>query len=765
MLSFDDVYHAPLGPLRTAIGDWSKMTTDLERLAGTARDGMLAKSEKAAWKGVNSDVTRPFIRKTAKEFDDAAKEAKGVRQILEDGHLAFKKAQDDLRRIVEEDAPAQGLKVDGKGRVSAVDPLEDHATEYRNDPDYPELLRRQNSAIARLQRRIDRVVEDCSDADDSLRRALTANVKDDHDFGGPKYRTLDEEQVDRAAKLVDKVTGPGGTARNVEELRQLEELLDDNRSDPEFATGFYRRLGAEGALEAYTRMSLDATGLGPIGQDRADMVRNIQKDMGNMLGLATDSSTPGHLDKAWTNDLLKAGRKQIDVSDFAGLGTQVYGYQALGALLREGDYDKEFLTSVGRDMVAMDRENPKVWEQNLPFSTGMAFSQDEGGGKGFNPLTGLLEALAANPEASTALFHESVREDSNGDGIVTEDDRKTKGPYGKAQGMVDYFLDKKPEFDWYDTSGTSEPGVGQNALGRALEAAVTQRVPGDDGAEPVKHTRAMADVMERVVAKIGENPELVTAKPGEDPAPLSGIAQNLGNMAAEYMPDLQATAENGAQQAKYFGEPAKFDKGDMTGFLGAVAQDPGAYGAIKNAQQAYTTLLVYDVFTNPTDHGDPGDAVRNAVHPGGEIAGIMTEARAQAVHDTHAYEDGEFNKGVEEQAKWTNRVISLAGAKYLEMAPIAGDVVGWLQEDITASVVENASNDSTDEARREAGEGYQKSEFAARTSAEAAVVAAARGSDLSEAEIREYAGAASTQAAAAHSIGRDFVASTNSKGN
>lgn len=92
------------------------------------------------------------------------------------------------------------------------------------------------------------------------------------------------------------------------------------------------------------------------------MVGNIQSDLGAMLGLATHKDVPNHLDAAWTNQLMKAGHKQLDV----GLTTNVYGYQALGSLMREGTYDKEFLTAVGRDMVAMDRKNPGIWENSTP---------------------------------------------------------------------------------------------------------------------------------------------------------------------------------------------------------------------------------------------------------------------------------------------------------------------------------------------------------------------------------------------------------------
>ncbi|MFF7811522.1 hypothetical protein ACFZCF_06350 [Streptomyces sp. NPDC007945] len=752
MLTFDDVVNAPVAKLKEAADDWSEMAAKLKTLAADARDGMKAKTDKAQWQGVNSDVTRPFIDKTVKEFGDAEAQAKGIQLLLADAHTAFLAARDALVRIRDEEGPAAGVHVDAQGRVTPRHDLSKDVA-ARHDPDYPGYaadVRKQQEAVAAWQAKIDRIVEDCADADDSLRRALAANVKDAHDFSAPTYQSLDEEQVARAAELLKKVTGDGGTARNVAELKELEDLLDDNRSDPEFATGFYRWVGAEGTLDAYAKMSLNATSLGPAGQDRVDMVRNIQSDMGAMLGLATQRTTPNHLDVAWTEGLLKAGRKELDVP---GVGfSKIYGYQALSGLLREGTYDKDFLVSVGRDMVAMDREDPGRWSQSLPTNMDVRINLDENGGKGFNPLTGLMEAMANNPAASTAFFDEQLRGDTNKDGIVTLADEELTGKDAKS--VVDYMLDKKPTEDYYDTVSGGEPNPGQAATGNALEAAVTGRVPGDEDAKPVEHTKAMASIMEKVVEKIGNSPELVT-----DGGSLSGLAPTFGNMAAEYMPDLQAAAENGANQAMPFGEMAEFKKNEMAFFLGAVGQDPDAYGAITNAQQAYTTMLVADVFQHPERHGDPSDALKNAVHPGGEIAGIMTEARAQAVHEAKAHEAEEYNKGTEENAKWTNRIIDMVGGKYIEMIPVGGDVITWIKEDVTESAVESAKQDNTAEGSKEAARDYTQAESAAKEAAAKAVDAAARGTDLTPEQIEEYRGIASVDAGTAHSVGRDLVSS------
>jgi hypothetical protein len=767
VLTFDDVVNAPVGKLKTAADDWAAMVSRLEKLAEDARTGMKVKAGKARWEGVNAGVTKEFIGKTAAEFDDAVSQARGIKSLLADAHTSFAYAKKTLINMRDEEAPAANVVISARGKVSARHDLEDDHT-ARRDPDYPEALRKQKAAVASWQRKVDRIVEDCSDADESLKRALEANMKSKHDFSKPAYKTLDAEQAGHAAELLKTVTGEGGTARNLAALRKLEDIIDDNRGDPEFATAFYRRLGAEGTLEAFTRMSLDSTSLGPAGADRVGLVRNIQSDMGALLGLATTSSVPNHLDASWTNQLLKAGRQEIDVSGFAGVGTKVYGYQALGSLLREGTYDQQFLTSVGRDMIAMDKKDPEIWSRNLPYNQGMAINLDADGGRGFNPVTGLMEAMSRHPAASAEFFNEKLRADTNNDGIITLLDVETSGK--DAPRVVDYMLDKLPTHDVYDATTESGTAPGLKTMGNALEAAVTGRAHGDEDAPPVRHSKDMTSVMETIVEKIGTNPELIMAKgegggdDDEKPKPVPGrlglLAPQFGSMAAEYMPDLQATAENAAGQIKPFGDPAEFEKHLMTRFLGVVGQDPDAYGAITHAQQAYTTALVGDAFSHPERHADMGEAIRNAVHPGGEIAGMMAEARAHAIVDLELHKNEEYNKGVEENAKWTNRIIDLVGAKYLEMLPVGGDAVTWIQEDVTEAVVEKAKNEDLDEVALESGKGYTEAEKATRIAAEKAVVTGGKAASLTPEQYNDYRGSAATATASAHSIGRDMVEET-----
>lgn len=143
---------------------------------------------------------------------------------------------------------------------------------------------------------------------------------------------------------------------------------------------------------------------------------------------------------------------------------------------------------------------------------------------------------------------------------------------------------------------------------------------------------------------------------------------------------------------------------------------------------------------------------------------MLSEARAEGTFGENAHKQEEYVKGVEDNAKWVNRGITAAGGKYLELVPLAGDVVEWLQEDITESVVEGAQKDAAkkvEDSNQKAGEEYVRAQTGASDSAAASVRIAARGSGLSERTIDSYAGVASTETANAYSVGRDLVATMN----
>ncbi|MCI0385055.1 hypothetical protein [Streptomyces sp. CNQ085] len=113
-LTFTDLYGVSFSGLSGAVSDRESVVTGLDELADDARTGMASKAEKADWKGENASVTKPFVRRTAREFGDAAAQAKSIRNVLRDAHADLRSVQADLIKEVE-GGREQGIRVRDNG--------------------------------------------------------------------------------------------------------------------------------------------------------------------------------------------------------------------------------------------------------------------------------------------------------------------------------------------------------------------------------------------------------------------------------------------------------------------------------------------------------------------------------------------------------------------------------------------------------------------------------------------------------------------------
>ncbi|GAA2444652.1 hypothetical protein [Streptomyces macrosporus] len=120
--------------------------------------------------------------------------------------------------------------------------------------------------------------------------------------------------------------------------------------------------------------------------------------------------------------------------------------------------------------------------------------------------------------------------------------------------------------------------------------------------------------------------------------PLHALRDSLGNITADYMGDFQRVMYGDDASSDHFpvkGVPAVFeDSGQVQRFLVEVGQDPDAYASITSAQQAYTSMMVHEVVNGESRSTVALEQrISNAVAPGAVIAGIMSEARADATID------------------------------------------------------------------------------------------------------------------------------------
>ncbi|MEU1499682.1 hypothetical protein [Streptomyces sp. NPDC005732] len=752
-LTFTDLVEVDLGRLSTAVTDWKNTVDGLKTQAENARKGMQAKSDAARWAGVNATVTREFVAKTAKETADLHTEANSIYQVLDDAHTELTSLQKQIRTAVQADAPGLGIRVEdiGDGKVRCFFP------HVRGDTD--ERTQDQLDARQELEGRINGLLAHAAEIDASVARALRkSHGSDPHNAGHSAYESLNDAQAERALELAHK--GDGMTDQELAELNRLIRF-NGREKDGEFATEFYQGLGGpEKTLQFYAEMSIDGTDA-QASKVRLDGVRDLQKNMGFALANATDPDTTHHLPASWGSDFRRLGTQEIGWQQ--GQWSKPYGYQVLGGLLRYGNYDARFINPIAEHITQLHKEDPYRFLNNKPMGSEDIYGFNPSGrlGTGNDPLNSVLEALGHSPEASEKFFTDPPT-------AYNEDGTVKKGGKAGFDTYLDLFTDK--DFEWtVDTNDTNiladedktktALGYGPEALGHALESATTGRpYDSDDTADAIRHTPERAQLVTDIVEKFGQDPGLIRHNENgdldEESGPLYAMRGSLGDITAEYMGDFQSSLAGGGGQFTSFGEAARLNPEFAHRFLAEVGQDPDAYASITSAQQAYTANVVNDVINGDSDSAvSDAERLRNATRPGGIVAGIMSESRADAVLDYHTASDKEFNEAAAEKQKWADRLLGMGIDKAAERVPILGAPLEWASEDIQESIMKSIEKDSSDQAEGDATRTYHEGRSAVMDSARTAVGAATRNSNFTVDTINDLKNSAAYGADDGHTAG------------
>ncbi|MEU9719076.1 hypothetical protein [Streptomyces sp. NPDC047976] len=673
MVTYENVLNAPIDKLATAVRDWQAMAAKLEELAEAARNGMKAKSDKAEWSGVTAGVARPFVDRTAKEFEDAAKEAEGVHRALAQGHDTFRSSRDRLRKIAEEEAPAAGFRVDGKGKVEAL-PLATDADRHaaRHDPDYQESLRVNRP---RWQAEVDAAVDACDDVDRSLARLLGANLADDHDFTAPKYAGVTAEQAGRATDLARK-----GRDLSHAELAELNELLADNAAKPEFATAFYANLGPEGALRFFGTMATDTHPYGRLDEQRLTDVQELQKNLGLNLATATRSTAEPHLPDGYAQELRRLGTQQIPLGRYEQ--NPPFGYQLLGGIMRYGNYDPKFLVPIAEHATQIHAKDPGFFDRgrHLGAGPGRNLLNPSGvNGAGYDPVVGFLEALGHSPAAAAEFFDpERPLHAYAPDGSVRSGapdlGKDAKGR--QVAGYLDFFADEGYR-STTDTTGTSPADLAKartympDALGHALEAAALGHA-WDDPAPELHRTEAGARVMEAAVLTYGGDAGLLKHQ--------EGLADSVGRMTAGYIDDVNRALDGKGDQSVFAPGAdgrqahATFERGEARDLLAALGQHPDAYATVSTAERVHTASVLESrtVHDGTVDQG----RARSVVRTGAEVQGILDESRAEQVRAAGEKEHAAYEKAHERSSHWVEFGTTAAIAAGVAFLPATAAAAG-----------------------------------------------------------------------------------------
>ncbi|MFR9724729.1 hypothetical protein ACL02R_15400 [Streptomyces sp. MS19] len=675
-LTFAQVWHASLGGLKAALDDWSAMAGRLEDLAQDARDTLLARSEQARWEGVNASVTRAFVAKSVRESGDAASAARGMGQLLDDGYATLKAAQDGLHQLVEIEAPAASLTVSEAGGVAALRSVTEDPARQLFDPEYSAHFAAEREAVAAMQRRVDVLVERFDDADRTLARALLADADEDrHDFGAPVYTTLDQEELAQALLLARE--GDRMTSR---ELEQFNELLADNRDSPEFTTGLFRELGAEGTLTLFGSLSMSTMGEGyEVDEHRLEQVQALQRNLGLGLATATDPDNGHHLPASFGEELRRLGTERLPLTAHAVEGP--YGYQLLGGILRYGAYDPAFLTPIAEHVVQLHADDPLRFADARQGGAGPEhpFNPVGANGAGYDPVLGVLEALGHSPEAATQFFSTTptaYREDGSLDpdghaGIL-------RGGDSPVAGYLDYFLQEGytqfPDVNSHDPAAAAGQSADHlsDALGHALEAATLGHA-WDETSVEVTRSEAGAGVMEDIADRFSRDPGLSHR--------FSALTDSLGNMAAGYVDDINWALDGGEGSAGPFAPEwndvslhARFGN-DVQPFLSVLGQHPDSYATLSQAERIYTASVL-DAQVGADGTVEEGPA-RNVVRITAQAQGFLDQARADQVRAEGLASDEAFNRALDERSGWLKygAATAVAGGAAFLPAAAAGAIV------------------------------------------------------------------------------------------
>ncbi|MFK4103428.1 DUF6571 family protein [Streptomyces sp. NPDC019531] len=731
MVSIPYLDKADLAPLADAAASWKTLPAKYEALQREFEQRVI-NHLKGHWEGDAAEAAFTTMGKARTEYENAATEAERIAKLLLDAHGEFAASQKQLHALLDE-ARNDHYKVYDDGRVEDVDPRQDSPTASAS----PGLAEERKKKLDSLVSRLTRVLEVATAADEAASSALERDGNGDgQGFNTSVYTTLDSVEADQAAALMNKK----GRLSDAE-ITKLNLLLSANKNDPEFSRDFAVKTGGENMLSKYNELMSPPAGT-TLSKAQLAQLKELKANLGTTIGTATtsDDHRKGGPDPEITkfqNDLLKAGQRDFNANPTEspyGLS----GYQLTSSLMSEGKWDKDFLQDYGDALITAEKNGANAG-QNPDAYWGYPRTLGTTNIGALDPMTGFMDALGHNPDASTEFLTSEATID------------------GEKVDHLDYLLKDRhwPEGPGY-TGDPANPS-GYNNLGHAMESATSGRSFDDDGA-PVKHTPERAALMKEVVDTIGGDPSLASDSPRD------ALRDSLGNMTAEYMADVQASIANEQGTIKPFGADAHLDMGTLEPFISTVGRDPDAYVAITEASQANTAVWMQEVAKGSSSNLTA--AMENVTYPGGVVAGILSDSRDQAIFEEHSASDKDFNDAVATSDKWAGRGLGMAvGAATGTAAPIVGTIAGWAVEDIQAMVVEQVQQDTTDEAKREAATKYAEGWNAVgRSSAESVRDAIEHsGRQMSDDDLNQLAGSMEQTAKSGHTAGAAWNSSVNGR--
>ncbi|MGW2386687.1 hypothetical protein [Streptomyces sp. NPDC001658] len=699
------LHHANFKLLDDAVTEWSTLVRHLDQLQKDAENELHQAANKAAWTGVNAQVSKEFIGKTAEEFTDAHTQAKTIHGILADVCGELKGYQQQLVDAIE-GGRKKNLRVigyDGGFTVTTDAPPEGRAQEDQEN----------KADITALRDEIQRILDKATESDSSANKVLKAIADQSQlGFSDASYTNRDEasEAIAQAEELA-KLASKNPEDLTVEEFDRLNAGLKQYANDDLFAETFATTLGPQKTLEFWTGINDPNRGNYELGQRRLDQFDDLQRNLGMTLANATQSDSLAMTE--WKRTMIDIGDKPL-YSNSSGL----MGFQVMSNLMRTGDYDDQFLKDYGTQLMATERkltgngEHANTAWQHMGMTPWLNRIGEDSGS---DPLTGYLKGLSNSPDAATEFFNQQYISKDDPDNPF-ERDTDGDGKNGKVSLSNFQYLFEERDWPQETDSKGDDLHTGKNNLALALEAATTGHPAGElFTPDTPAHNEGQTQLFESIVSSIADDPERLTG---------SGyMSDSVGQITAEYLPDINRAMTDDADEDtnRLFpvaGSSASLNHRDVTALLVTIGQNPEAYAAVEVANKSYMANLM-DYHMNPdlSDDNryskDTQFAIEQLAHGSGEISGTLAIGRQEAVAGPADEDDKAYDHSV---AQWKNGVsgtIGLGigvGATFIA-SPVGGAVAGGAASTVSSLVLEqlfqNAEGNAKDNAGGEMGEKWE----------------------------------------------------------
>ncbi|MFD5076991.1 hypothetical protein [Streptomyces sp. NPDC058371] len=707
-MDLDALRFANFKLLEEAVGDWTTMVGDLDKLKESAEKGLRGAANKANWTGENATVSKEFVGKTAGEFADAHTQATSIRNILRDTLDELKDYQEKL-----EGALTRALKknltvtttADG-GFTVTMNIHPDRAAKGTTVPEHDA------NDVTALRDEVQKILNDATESDSSANTVLQALV-DQSRLGFSDAQYSDRDSAADAVKEADELAALAKKKPEdltVEDFDRLNAGLKKYANDDLFAERFAKTLGPEGTLDFWTGIN-DPHSAWEIGSKRVDQYDDLQKNLGLTLANATQSDTA---------DMTEWKSRMVDLADqpVGRNGGLPLGAQVMSNLMRWGDYDDRFLVDYGDKLI----ETEKKFTGNGRHGAWQRMGMDPllnrtGTDSGWDPMTGYLKALSNSPDASTEFLNGTfVSDDEDHDFTEEKDGKDVK----KSLSNFEYLFEER---DWpQDQNDQGDDSIeGRNNLALALEAGTTGHPAGElPTADTAAHDEGQTKLFESIVTSVSDDNGRLTGH--------SYMSDSMGQIASEYLPDINRAAtdvdphpdagDRDGQDAwkriqnlyPVAGSSAELNHRDVSRFLFTVGQNPEGYAAVEVGQKSYMASLM-DYHLNPDlpesqrPNHDLELTVRDIARHSGAVSGTLAMGRNEAIAGPAATSDDDYDHSV---SQWKNVVSGTVGTGVgigtsFIASPVVGAGVGGAAGTVTSVVLEELFKDAEGSAKDDAG--------------------------------------------------------------